>query len=120
MKFNYLRMNGISGQVNNHEIKEDILTYKKLNYNRKLKDIDKEFSNPKLPDYVHVNTYNFFIQCTNDNTPLNFTYTWENLDMKVRFLKTLSEIASRTDVLVVIGYSFPFVNRNIDKEFFKT
>jgi hypothetical protein len=43
-----------------------------------------------------------------------FRFSWEN---KVD-LDNLSEIAQKTDILVVIGYSFPSFNRMIDRVFY--
>ena len=50
----------------------------------------------------------------NEEELTTFRFSWEN---KVD-LDNLSEIAQRTDILVVIGYSFPSFNRMIDKVFY--
>lgn len=51
---------------------------------------------------------------TNEDEITTFRFSWENkVDLDV-----LSEIAKRTDILVVIGYSFPSFNRIIDKAFY--
>lgn len=50
----------------------------------------------------------------NEEELTTFRFSWEN---KVD-LDNLSEIAQRTDILVVIGYSFPSFNRIIDKTFY--
>ena len=36
-----------------------------------------------------------------------------------KVVKALIKKVTETDVLVVIGYSFPFVNRKVDREFLK-
>lgn len=50
----------------------------------------------------------------NEQEITTFRFSWEN---KVD-LESLSWIAQKTDILVVIGYSFPSFNRMIDKAFY--
>lgn len=45
----------------------------------------------------------------------NMTFAWENFDANLPFFRNLKESISRTEILIVIGYSFPFFNRKIDK-----
>ncbi len=52
------------------------------------------------------------------------TFAWEKdtkssniLRARIKYAKS---IINETDILVIIGYSFPFFNRDIDKEIFKT
>ncbi len=44
-------------------------------------------------------------------------YAWEH-DFENSFFKKISEVMYQTDVLVIIGYSFPAFNRNIDQFLF--
>lgn len=49
------------------------------------------------------------------------TFAWENggvANLMKEKLRIAQEMASNTDILVVIGYSFPFFNREIDKSIF--
>ncbi len=50
------------------------------------------------------------------------TFAWERDTESAYYLKSRLEIAkaiiSETDILVIIGYSFPFFNREIDREIF--
>jgi hypothetical protein len=66
--------------------------------------------------------FNFEIE----NKELLLSFAWE--DMKVSNIKTfhnnrlklVKAIAENTNILVIIGYSFPFFNREIDKEIFNS
>lgn len=49
----------------------------------------------------------------------SFTYSWETLSIINEALSTAKSIAEETEVLIVIGYSFPFVNRKIDSPIFE-
>jgi hypothetical protein len=60
----------------------------------------------------------------NKETLLSFAWEDEVVSSKKIFheqrLPVAREIASQTQILVIIGYSFPFFNRNIDKEIMNT
>ena len=45
-------------------------------------------------------------------------YAWEHYDLDNFFFKKISEVINETDVLVIIGYSFPAFNRKIDQYLF--
>lgn len=46
------------------------------------------------------------------------SFAWEKNEMTLKSISFAKEIAKDTDILVVIGYSFPFFNRDVDKEIF--
>jgi hypothetical protein len=48
----------------------------------------------------------------------NLTFAWELSDQNHRRIEAANDIASQSDILVVIGYSFPFFNRAVDKTLF--
>jgi hypothetical protein len=48
----------------------------------------------------------------------NLTFAWELSDKSHRRIEIARDIASQSDILVVIGYSFPFFNRAVDKAIF--
>tara|TARA_R110002051_G_C8659065_1_gene488740 strand:- start:53 stop:1123 length:1071 start_codon:yes stop_codon:yes gene_type:complete len=50
----------------------------------------------------------------------NMTFAWENFDENLPFFKNLKVSISKTEILIVIGYSFPFFNRKIDKYIFNS
>lgn len=45
----------------------------------------------------------------------NMSFAWENFNEELKFYSNLRNSVENTDILVVIGYSFPFFNRKIDK-----
>ncbi|MEZ5198470.1 MAG: hypothetical protein R2764_19415 [Bacteroidales bacterium] len=45
-------------------------------------------------------------------------FAWENHPQSMMALEIAETIIQGTDILIVIGYSFPFFNRNIDKKIF--
>jgi hypothetical protein len=116
-EFAYIHLNGVIGYDNPLEdnaanlielfhdrvfIHDDVIS-EVLNFNRKMIiDIEKEKRSPGL---------------------MFFNYAWEYFANKEEFRGKLSretienalEVAKKTDVLVVIGYSFPSFNREIDK-----
>lgn len=48
-----------------------------------------------------------------------FTYAWEEDEISVGALQYSEEIIKQTDILVVVGYSFPTFNDKIDKKLFQ-
>lgn len=48
-----------------------------------------------------------------------FSFAWENDKVSNKTRELAREIISDTDILVIIGYSFPSFNRNIDRNIFK-
>jgi hypothetical protein len=61
----------------------------------------------------------FYAQCVYD--PERFkpllSFAWENGDLNKDYFKAAQKNASQSDALVVIGYSFPFFNRKVDRFF---
>lgn len=49
---------------------------------------------------------------------IRLSFAWERMDK--RFQTLISESVSDADVLVIIGYSFPFFNREVDRFIFKS
>jgi hypothetical protein len=51
------------------------------------------------------------------------TFAWENETMDSNLLRKRMEIATTiikdTDILIIVGYSFPFFNREVDKQIFE-
>jgi len=45
----------------------------------------------------------------------NMSFAWENYNLDSPFFKNLNKSISETEILIVIGYSFPFFNRKTDK-----
>ena len=45
----------------------------------------------------------------------NMSFAWEDFGKELKFYSDLRDSVKNTDILIVIGYSFPFFNRKIDK-----
>ncbi len=58
--------------------------------------------------------YNFCL-LTPNNVENSLSFAWENAVNQDLFNTTIKDRTSDAEVLVVIGYSFPYVNRTVDK-----
>ena len=45
-------------------------------------------------------------------------FAWENADISKRAIKLAKDKISQSEIVVIIGYSFPYFNRNVDREIF--
>ncbi len=72
-----------------------------------IKDFYKELTNIYHKFYLKNNELK-------DNFKNHLSFAWEH-DTNSSFYKQLKNAVSDTEILVVIGYSFPFFNRKIDK-----
>jgi len=63
------------------------------------------------------NTALTFFQEHNYDPQINFA--WEKSEYHSRLMKHVANMIQGTTILVVIGYSFPFFNREIDKQIFE-
>ena len=74
--------------------------------------------------YDEIEGYFSFKTTLNRETLLSFAWEDEAISSKKIFheqrLPVAREIASQTQILVIIGYSFPFFNRDIDKVIMNT
>ncbi|MDX1938642.1 MAG: hypothetical protein SFU21_16095, partial [Flavihumibacter sp.] len=56
--------------------------------------------------------------CKKDEYDTNIKFSWKN-DIDTRTVRNdAKQILSKTDILVVIGYSFPYFNREVDRDIF--
>ena len=74
-----------------------------------------------LADF-EIDDYNLvgdFLELYETSTYIKFnsdmSFAWENYNGESDFYKNLKESVKETEILIVIGYSFPFFNRKIDK-----
>jgi hypothetical protein len=63
-----------------------------------------------------INDYKSLIEIDRPDPYLFFS--WENTDINIQTKDIAREIANETDILIVIGYSFPYFNRVWDSEIF--
>ncbi len=68
------------------------------------------------PDTLNKNSNLFHLRTYNDGQSMNFA--WEKSYNSYMF-NAAEKIVSDTTIIVIIGYSFPFFNRNIDNKIFK-
>ncbi len=93
-EYKLVHLNGCAGYYKSENYSEYV-------YDGKIKDINSLFD-------VHKNGMTEF---------LNFA--WENNEVSETAIQRAEQIAQKTDVLVVIGYTFPVFNREIDRRIFQ-
>ncbi len=106
-QFSCFKLNGTIGGI----IKNGIF---------KLPDIDtdvigKSFSNEERIKTLRnfIDEYELFMVDNNSNSSIS--YSWENHVVTNHIRKNALEATKETDILVVIGYSFPTFNRETDR-----
>ena len=116
-KFSLIHMNGIAGFKNIVQDNSTTLIDKYQNANTN----SEEFINDIIKYYEEISNTDD-ISSTNAEGVQFFNYAWESKVNNHEFQSPLvqaaihnaEKIAELTDVLVVIGYSFPLFNRTID------
>ena len=58
--------------------------------------------------------YKLFVEGKKDNTDLSFAFDYDYPSDNI--MQSIDNIIGTTDVLVIIGYTFPFFNREIDRK----
>jgi hypothetical protein len=53
------------------------------------------------------------------DTDAQINFVWEGKQYHERLMKHVNKMIEETTILIVIGYSFPFFNREIDKQIFQ-
>lgn len=79
------------------------------------------YINDILVHKEHEVTVESALRCTLypvSNVKNELSYVWENGILRERFLQGIKDKLKDTEVVVVIGYSFPYVNRSMDKMIF--
>lgn len=96
------------------ENKKSYISIIKLNgtafFVKKMDIIDPFYGGYEGDDSFYENMFNFLTQDIYKNT---LSYAWEEDESFINKAITKTE---HTDILVVIGYSFPYVNRSIDRK----
>ncbi|MBR4563410.1 MAG: hypothetical protein IKO26_03060 [Paludibacteraceae bacterium] len=64
-----------------------------------------------------VYLYQLYMVGKKDNTHLSFAF--DSSEPSEKILNSIDKIISKTDALVVMGYTFPFFNREIDRKILK-
>lgn len=66
-------------------------------------------------DHIHIDTREIGFQFKN-----HLSFAWEGANYKDQWLNTIKATIEDTEQVVVIGYSFPFFNREMDRLVFKS
>jgi len=96
-----------------------------------IKDFDGPFINDayildEIKKGITIEELNKFLKTSaflrnNKKSKMSLSFAWENEEYKSSFQKSISELIkeeiSVTEILIIIGYSFPYFNRKIDREF---
>jgi hypothetical protein len=90
-------------------------------WNRKMrKGYSQLYGGTNATDYksVLIKTLDIFKKLDQKTASLSetFTFAWEKNQIAQNSFQVARNIMKETDVLIVIGYSFPFFNREIDKQ----
>ncbi len=98
--FDIVHLNGIANRYSRNESYEMIKNLRsEIDALREYMSIDRDF--------------NYQIEGT------SLYFAWDNHTISDKAILIATEIIKETDILVVIGYSFPFFNRSIDKKLFE-
>ena len=106
-KFGIFKLNG-SATFNTNSIE-----------NRDINYLIDDFKKSPIEDFIPRLIEAYYSLCNKPRIYKNhLTFAWEH-QTDNHFFNHLKESISNTEILVVIGYSFPFFNRDIDKLIFK-
>lgn len=79
-------------------------------------NVESILNNFKSDDLSMVNSFlELHEELSSSKSNPNMTFAWEDFNTEKGFFPNLSRSVSETEILVVIGYSFPFFNRKVDK-----
>jgi hypothetical protein len=102
-KFAIVRLNGIAGV---HLTQDGKIARYLKNF------LSNSYSLELLKEIIKI--YDIYLNKSESYFPL-LNFAWEENKFKQTFLPNALEIAKNTEILIIIGYSFPFFNRKIDK-----
>lgn len=69
-------------------------------------------------DQLVSDLLNVYIKSKNEDNKSRISFAWDNKKYLSNFFQQLKDAISGAEVLVIIGYTFPFFNREIDKKIF--
>lgn len=112
--FSINKMNGSIGYFNsNVHIKGSNTSFGELSI------MDSIFERPLSIGKVYDICKQYVQLLDDEKFESDVSFAWEN-DENNLFLNSVLKTVSNTDILVCIGYSFPFYNRNIDSEILRS
>ena len=116
--YDIIKINGIATFKN----QEDLVKRSK-EVREKIGDIDDPFTISRemkeqilLEEFIYL--YKKYVYNKKDNTNLSFAFDVNEISDEI--IKRANDIISETNALVIIGYTFPFFNREIDRKILRT
>ena len=119
-KFTLVRLNGIAGLYENteNELKHFFDFYNRALHPLKKSSNGKVLSQFSDQAFTSVLDYYKLLKKEDFNISNTFTYSWEKTELAKYCIEVAKKIAEKTTILVIIGYSFPYVNREVDNAIF--
>jgi hypothetical protein len=107
---NIVHLNGVSGHFETNKRVGDVYRYFGTDYYPDIKDIPIAIKHDVISKIIFAE-YEYRRNLGFD--PL-FTFSWEENTHSINAIESAIQIAKETNYLVVIGYSFPYFNREVD------
>ncbi len=109
--FGIFKLNGTAcGFINGKKIDDRAIMIPEFEYREGIMMITKESRNEMFKRIIGYNhTYKA-------STSTNIHFAWENDDIPLNTRELAKEATKATNILVVVGYSFPVFNREIDRD----
>ncbi|HEC42835.1 MAG TPA: hypothetical protein ENI20_08425 [Bacteroides sp.] len=113
-KFSITKLNG-SAIVQDHSLSNEmIFDIQQLNRERIIKDDNQHgLLHPEVINNI-VDLYNF---CKKEKPKIDLTFSWES-DNPSNAEDRAKRVMEKTEELIIIGYSFPELNRKVDESLF--
>lgn len=112
-KFSIVKLNGTAGLFNDPN-KKDYFSRLPVKFEPIKAPAERDEEENVLSTIIDI------INSKNDKHSENnlelFSYAWEKSKVCQKGINAAIEIAKETEILIIIGYSFPFVNRIIDEK----
>lgn len=107
-----IRLNGFA----NNYIKRRIL----IEHNNETKEAALNFDNVIDTEINFYTLLKMLVDNDLDDYPNNINFAWEQNPMQKNAINQSYNLIINTDILVIIGYSFPNFNREVDKKIFSS
>ncbi len=80
-------------------------------------------TNKKIPLSIQLIHYYYYVSTDTSQLGIQFkthlSFAWESSANQKNMMDTIDATVSDTELIVVIGYSFPYFNREVDRSIFK-
>ena len=82
--------------------------------------LDQELKSDKIEKTLKIILEYYFKQRNENILENTITFSWEKTPLIQNTHKIAKDIINKTDILIIVGYSFPFFNRIIDQQILKS